>query len=92
MDFASRYQKMNLHDCLGRKRKDELQTEDSFTDINFAVPPGIDVSNNSKYLIENLRIVHSSKTAETDFVITMQDVVVQQCIHVYTVHFFTKIH
>ena len=44
MDFASRYQKMSLHDCLSQQRKDELQTEDLFTDSNFAVPPGLDVS------------------------------------------------
>ena len=44
MDFASRYQNMGLRDFLGRKRKDELQIEDSFTDSNFAVPPGLDVS------------------------------------------------
>ena len=43
MDFASRYQNMSIHDCLGRKRKDELQLEDPLAD-NFAVPPGLDVS------------------------------------------------
>lgn len=44
MDLASRYQKMNLHDCLSWKSKNELQTDDVFTDSNFAVPPGLDVS------------------------------------------------
>lgn len=33
---------MSLHDCLGRKTKDELQVDDSFTNSNFAVPPGLD--------------------------------------------------
>ena len=49
MDFASRYQKMGLRDCLGRKRRDELQIEDSFADTNFAVPPGLDVSDVSEH-------------------------------------------
>ena len=44
MDFASRYQNMSIHDCLGRKKRDELQLEDSMADTNFAVPPGLDVS------------------------------------------------
>ena len=44
MDFASRYQKMSLHDCLGRKGRNELQIKDCLADSNFAVPPGLDVS------------------------------------------------
>ena len=35
---------MSVRDCLSRKRKDELEIEDSFIDSNFAVPPGLDVS------------------------------------------------
>ena len=40
---------MGLRDCLGRKRRDELQIEDSFADTNFAVPPGLDVSDVSEH-------------------------------------------
>jgi len=47
MDFASRYERMSVAQCLGRKRKEDnwnIRVDDPLTDANFSVPPGVDVS------------------------------------------------